>query len=240
MHSTARPESNRTSHYRLFKRTAEKAHIMIAGNEILGDYARKYCQHVHVLPTGLDVESYYSSGPKKRDDRIRLVWIGSQSTLPYLAEIIPVLEEIGASNKKVVLRIIADRFFDLVNMEVERRQWSLTDQVRNLQECDIGLSPLPDNRFTRGKCGFKILQYFATGLPVIASPVGINETLLLKSGAGLLASTPEEWENAIQSMLLDLNSWSQKAERGRLYVQRFDSSNIGKKLSEILKSVVEK
>ncbi len=240
MHSSTKPESDRTSHYRLFKRTAEKATAMIAGNDNLAGYARKYCDRVHVLPTGLDVPAYFVPDTKKPDDRVRLVWIGSRKTLPYLAEIRPVLEQIGAENKNVVLRIIADRFFELENMEVEQRPWSLEGQVRDLRECDIGISPLPDNRFTRGKCAFKMLQYFATSLPVVASPVGTNRTFLEESGAGLLASTPAQWKEAILTMVADMDGWRKKGEGGRHYVRRFDKPDIARELARILKTATDR
>jgi hypothetical protein len=76
-------------------------------------------------------------------------------------------------------------------MQVEKIKWSLDSQYSDIAECDIGLAPLPDDRFTRGKCGFKILQYFSAGLPAVASPVMVNGDLVLKSGAGFVAQTPE-------------------------------------------------
>lgn len=238
MHSTSRPESRRTSHYRLFRRTAKRMDAMIAGNEYLAGYARRYCNRVFVLPTGLDATACPAQSVEKSPDEIRLVWIGSESTLKYLAELRPVLEEIGKTHKNVILRIIADKFFDLENMPVEKCPWSLTSQVADLQACDIGLSPLPENRFTQGKCGFKMLQYFAAGLPVIASPVGVNETFINESHAGFLASTPAEWKNAIEKMVNDIAAYRLLGENGRKYVQAYDKTVIAKELCRILKSVM--
>lgn len=235
MHSTSRPESDRTSHYRLFRRTARMADVMIAGNETLAGYACRYCEKVHVLPTGLDTASYFNPDVQKPDDKIRLVWIGSASTLPFLERLRPVLEKIGAAHKNVVLRIIADAFFDLENMTVEKCPWTLDGQIRALQECDIGLSPLPDNRFTRGKCAFKMLQYFSAGLPVIASPVGVNELFVKESRAGLLASADDEWVSAVQTLISDRARREIDGARGRNYVKQFDCKVIARRLAEIIK-----
>lgn len=238
MHSTSRPDSRYTSHYRLFRRTAKMMDVMIAGNENLADYARRYCTKVVVLPTGLDTVSYQRSEVPKDRNQIRLVWIGSESTLKYLADLRPVFEEVGKIHKNVILRIIADTFFDLENMKVEKCPWSLKTQIPDLLSSDIGLAPLPDNHFTRGKCGFKILQYFAAGLPVIASPVGVNESFIRESSAGLVASTPSQWKEAIEKMIKNIALSRQFGENGKKFVQVFDKGIIAKELCRILKSAV--
>jgi glycosyltransferase involved in cell wall biosynthesis len=238
MHSATKPESRLTDHFRLFKRTAGMMDVMIAGNEYLAGYARRYCKKVHILPTGLDTSAYQVHGVRNDPNEIRLVWIGSESTLKYLAELRPVLEQIGKTHKNVVLRIIADKFFDLEHMSVQKNLWSIDKQVFDLVECDIGLSPLPDNRFTRGKCGFKILQYFAAGLPVIASPVGVNEKFIKESNAGLLALTFSEWKDAIEKMVKGIAVYRQLGQNGEEYVKAYDRSVISKELCSIIKSAV--
>jgi glycosyltransferase involved in cell wall biosynthesis len=238
MYSATKPESNLTNHFRLFKRTARMMDIMIAGNEYLAGYARRYCNHVHILPTGLDTRAYQDESVQRNRNEIRLAWIGSKSTLPYLAELRPVLEQIGKAHENVVLRIIADEFFNLKHMTVQKHPWSLDNQVADLTECDIGLSPLPDNRFTRGKCGFKMLQYFAAGLPVIASPVGVNEKFIKESHAGILAFTSSEWKEAIEKMVKGIAVYRQLGQQGKKYVQAYDRTLISKDLCRIIKSSV--
>lgn len=238
MYSSSRPESNCTSHFRLYKRTIRMVDCVIAGNEYLAKHARLFCRQVHVVPSGLDTKAFEQERPQKNDDKVRLVWIGSKSTLRYLAELKPVLEQIGKSHPRVVLRIIADQFFDLANMVVEKRTWSLESQISDLLACDIGLAPLPDNRFTRGKCGFKILQYFAAELPVIASPVGVNKKFIQESNAGIPAATPEQWKTAIEKIIEDIAIWRQKGQNGKRYVQGYDISLVAKKFCEIIKDVI--
>jgi glycosyltransferase involved in cell wall biosynthesis len=240
MFSATKPKSKLTNHFRLFKRTAKIMDVMIAGNEYLAAYARRYCNQVHILPTGLDTSVYQVHGVRNDQNEIRLVWIGSQSTLKYLAELRPVLEQIGKTQKNVVLRIVADKFFDLEHMRVQKHVWSLDKEVSDLVECDIGLSPLPDNHFTRGKCGFKILQYFAAGLPVIASPVGVNEKFLKESNAGLCASNISEWKDAIKKMVKSIAVYRQLGQNGKNYVQAYDRSVISKELCSIIKSALLK
>jgi hypothetical protein len=174
MYSDKTPDRNSSSHFIPFRRTVRLANMIITGNSYLAEHARKFNTNVIVLPIGLRVNDYKFGCPDKGDDKIRLVWIGSKSTLGYLAELKPVLEEIGSRFDNVVLRIVCDDFFALRNTPVEKCLWSRETRGIDLATSDIGLAPLPDNRFTRGKCSFKVLEYSCAGLPVVASPIGTN------------------------------------------------------------------
>ncbi|MBL7215608.1 MAG: glycosyltransferase [Phycisphaerae bacterium] len=233
MYSPQKPESDNTSHFRLFERTVRLADCVIAGNDYLAEHARRFCANVHVLPTGLNV-SVYEKPAKKVSRKIRLVWIGSQSTLRYLQDISPVLEKTAKEDIRVTLRVISDNFPLLNYMKLEKHAWSLKTQAADLLACNIGLAPLPDNRFTRGKCGFKILQYFAAGLPVIASPVGVNRDLIEKSGAGMLASTSEQWQEAIEKLVEHPQLREEMGQKARQFVKQYDTRVLAEKLCGII------
>jgi glycosyltransferase involved in cell wall biosynthesis len=235
MYSPTKPESDRTRHFGAFRQTAEMVDVIIAGNEYLAEHARRFCSKVYMLPTGLDVGAYKIAVNRKQDDKVRLVWIGSKATLKYLLELKDALEELGKSNSNTVLRIIADDFFDLKNMQVEKIKWSLDSQYSDIAEGDIGLAPLPDDRFTRGKCGFKILQYFSAGLPVIASPVMVNGDLVLNSGAGFVAQTSEQWKEQILKLVQDATLRKEMGQKGKEYVKQYDLTVLGERFCEIIK-----
>jgi glycosyltransferase involved in cell wall biosynthesis len=152
----------------------------------------------------------------------------------YLKELRNVLEEIGSRFSDVVLRIICDDFFNLDNMEVEKRQWSEETQFLDLAESDIGLAPLPDNRFTRGKCGFKILQYAAAGLPVIASPVGVNAEYVSDGVTGFHAASALEWTERIGRAIKDPQRRKSMGLAARQMAEKFDASTVGKQLYDII------
>jgi glycosyltransferase involved in cell wall biosynthesis len=119
-------------------------------------------------------------------------------------------------------------------MEVEKRQWSEATHVRDLATSDIGLAPLPDNRFTRGKCGFKILQYAAAGLPVVASPVGVNAEYVRDKVTGFIAMSSSEWIDRITQLIENRQLGERMGQGGRLSVKKFDVSVIGKQLAKLI------
>jgi len=234
MYKADRPESEHTSHKRLFERAVGLADCVIAGNEYLAQHARQFNSDVHILPTGLAVDDYKSGSARPNDGKVRLVWIGSKATLKYLEQLSPVLEEAGRRFDNLVLRIVCDSFFTLVNIPVEQRQWSRQTQAADLATSDIGLAPLPDNRFTRGKCAYKVLQYMAAGLPVIASPVGVNRQYIEESGAGLLAENDEQWLERITELIKDGPSRARMAKAADKFVRVFDREVLGVKLLKII------
>ena len=228
--------TDRPSHKRQksFKRTVRLADMVIAGNSYLAEHARKSNTSVNVLPTGLDTHTYKPKADLKNNN-LHLVWIGSESTLGYLAELKPALEEIGSRFDNVVLRIICDVFFDLNNLEVEKCLWSLKKEVIDLVTSDIGLAPLPDNRFTRGKCGFKILQYAAAGLPVVASPVGANAEYVQDGAMGFLVTDTRQWVDRITELIENPNLRKRMGREGLAYAEKFDMTVIGKQLVKLIK-----
>lgn len=239
MYSSDKPQSNITSHYRKFRRTAKTADMVIAGNQYLAEHARRYNQNVHIMPTGLDTKRYDVGTKTKSDDKIRLVWIGSKSTLSYLEKIKPALEEIGKAYDNVILRIICNKFFDLKFMKVEKCQWSLESQYYDLATSDIGLAPLPNNRFTRGKCGFKILQYQAAALPVVTSPVGINAEFVQDGQTGFYSQDIGQWVEKLRTLLEESNLRQKMGDAGKINVKKFDKKIIGEKLQKLIIDCLE-
>jgi glycosyltransferase involved in cell wall biosynthesis len=222
-----------------FQRTVELADLVIAGNEYLAEHARKFNPNDETLSTGIDLAVYGAQPAPNHDGKTRLVWIGSKATLSYLKEIKPALEEIGARFNNVVLRIISDEFFDLEGMQVDKRCWSQQTEVADLITCGIGLAPLPDNLFTKGKCGFKILQYAAAGLPSVASPVGINAEIIRDGLNGSHAETLEDWIEKISALVMNESLRIQMGREARKMVRPFDLASIGPRLVSLVHSVIE-
>lgn len=234
MYNDRKPGRISRVRFRRFGRSAGLSDLVIAGNEYLAGHARRYAANVQILPTGLDLAPYRVTAPRDNDGCVRLVWIGSRSTIKYLREISPAIEEVGRRHKNAVLRIICDEFFDLASMRVEKRRWSGQTEAPDLLTSDIGLAPLPDDPFTRGKCGFKILQYQAAVLPVVASPVGVNGDYVRDNVTGFLAKDIAQWVERLGTLLDDAELRKRMGQAGRQEVARFDQKITGSRFCDLI------
>lgn len=239
MYSDRRPEVISHGRFRRFGRSVALSCMAIAGNPYLANHAKRYSPNVRVLPTAVDVGSYRVSERGTDDRHVRLVWIGSDSTLKYLREIAPALEELGRHLRNVTLRIVCNAFFDLRNLRVEKRVWSKQTQAADLAGSDIGLAPLPDDPFTRGKCGFKILQYQAAGLPVVASPVGVNASYVRDGATGYAAHNHTEWVDRLGRLVQNRDLRTRMGQAGLSEVARFDVGIIGNRFCELLAEALQ-
>ncbi len=179
-----------------FRKMVARADLVLAGNRYLAEQCAS--KGGVVVPTAIDADRYVL-GPK-RNNGLVLVWVGSRSTGRYLEGHRDVLEQIGEACPGVRLKVVADFEFSLSNVKVENVPWSAQAEVGALAEADVGIAPLPDNPWTRGKCAFKVLQYMAASLPVIASPVGANRDVIVDGETGILAGSAEQWREAIEKL----------------------------------------
>jgi glycosyltransferase involved in cell wall biosynthesis len=239
MYSDKHPDVPSRKRQKSFQRTVKLADLVITNGSYLANHVRKFNRNVHVLGDSFNVRDYEQDISPPDDGKIRLVWIGSKSTLKYLAEIKPALEEIGSRFDNAVLRIICDDFFDLQNMPVEKCLWSLEKQAVDLAQSHIGLAPLPDNEFTLGKNCFKILQYAAAGLAVIASPVGANTDYIRDGINGFLAGDCSEWVEKMSRLLSDSQLRKRMSQAGKTEVQQFDLKTLGKQFVNLIKESLQ-
>lgn len=231
------PSAQKGLHWRRWLHSVRIADWILTGSPYLASLAEPYHSHVFVLPIGLRLADYKVKDWEQTNGIIRLVWIGSRSTLRYLEEIRPVLEELGRNYPNVKLRIIGDDFLDLQNMAVEKIPWSQEARREGLATADIGLAPLPDTPFTRGKCSFKVLEYSASGLPVIGSPVGTNVHYIQHGESGYLVKSPQEWLSRIEKLVCHRELCRKMGLAGREYAKQYDVGVVGIQLQEILRKV---
>jgi glycosyltransferase involved in cell wall biosynthesis len=164
---------------------------------------------VEILPTAVDVKKYPLVSPRKESPIFTIGWIGSPSTAKYLTAIVPALAKVCEGGRgKVVM--IGSGAVELEGVPVEVRPWSEETEVRDLESCDVGIMPLYDGLWEKGKCGLKTIQYMACALPVVVSPVGVNKEIVEDGVTGILASSNEEWARALTTLRDD------KALRDRL------------------------
>jgi glycosyltransferase involved in cell wall biosynthesis len=186
---------------------------VIAGNQYLADYARKFNKNINIIPTSINTDYYTPGDSASKRKEIVIGWIGSRTTISYLSVVLEALQRV-AKKYDIVLKIIANATIDLP-VKTEFKRWSLSDEREDLRSIDIGVMPLPDNEWTRAKCGYKIIQYMAVGKPVIASPVGVNNQIITDGENGFLAKDPKEWENKISALIEKVALRETLGQRGR-------------------------
>ncbi len=216
---------------------------VVAGNEYLATYARQFNGDVVVVPTSVDTTRFV---PRQADgngaDRPLIVgWIGSPTTSMYLRQLGPVLTR-AAARHRFVLRVSgADRPMAFAGVTIENVPWSLDREVELFNTCDVGIYPLPDDDWAKGKCGFKAIQFMACGVPVVAAPVGVNRDIIQDGVNGLLASTEDEWVEKLERVLTDAVLRRRLGAAGRETIEaRYSVAANGVRLAEALREVVDR
>lgn len=205
-----------------FRAMARHADLMIAGNGYLQAQALPYCNRVAILPTAVDMERYQPKSDHGAE-RVTIGWIGSRSTLKYLTDIQDVLEELAKNYPHLQLKIVADRFLTGQQLPIIAKHWDYVDEIADLHSFDIGLMPLRDDPWSRGKCGFKLIQCMAVGVPVVCSPVGMNREIVEDGINGLWAGDPDSWFKALAALIEDPQRRRELGTAGRQTVQQYYS-----------------
>jgi glycosyltransferase involved in cell wall biosynthesis len=192
------------------------SHKVSCGNEYLAQFAQKYCKQVVINPTTIDT-NYHKEIKIQKSAKPVIGWTGTHSTVPYLKNILPLLDEM-AKEYNFELLIISNQNPGYNVKYLTYLPWRKNSEIEDLNRIDIGIMPLTDDIWSQGKCGFKLLQYMAIKKPVIASPVGVNKKLINESQAGLDANTAEEWKKSIAVLLEDSQLRIDLGNRGREYI----------------------
>lgn len=184
------------------------------GNAYLADYAKQFNSNVIINPTTIDTEQVHNPyrlmkiTPSRQKELISkdnssvvIGWTGSHSTLKYLKSLETVLGKIEAKFEQVSFMVIADRKPEMRLRRLNFIPWNKETEVEDLFRLDIGIMPLPDDEWAKGKCGFKALQYMALGIPAVISPVGVNNTIIQHGVNGFLADTEQEWFEALSQLI---------------------------------------
>lgn len=183
-----------------FEATCHATELVIAGNQVLAEAARPHARRVEIVPTPIDCDRYRQSVPDPARPP-RIVWVGLPENLIYLQMLKPVISRLQERWPQLRLRVVSSRFPDWPDSMLERISWSPQSEVDALTTADVGIMPLTDNTWTRGKCAFKLLQYMAAALPCVASPVGANCDVVLHERNGFLVREEMQWYAALAALL---------------------------------------
>ncbi len=174
---------------------------VVAGNEYLAAYAKQFNQNVKVIPTTVNTDQYYK---KKTSDenKICIGWSGSLTTIKHLETAIPFLKRIKSKyGDRVIIKVMGDENYINEDLEIKGIKWSSETELDVLSTFDIGIMPLPNDEWAKGKCGLKGLLYMSIEIPTIMSPVGVNIEIIKDGENGFLAATEEEWINKLSELI---------------------------------------
>lgn len=223
---------------------ARRAEVVIAGNEYLADWFSSCSRRVEIIPTAVDTARFFPRSPKVSGSSAHLVvgWTGLKANLPYLEAIAQPLGQFLRLCREAVILVVCDAPPQMPGIPPERMRflpWSPENEAAAIRLMDVGLMPLPDNAWTRGKCSYKMLQYMATGIPVVVSPVGMNKQVLNLGPSGLAAQQDADWYEALRFLHNNGEKARNYGRGGRKVVQEnFSLQVITPKLAKIFRTLL--
>ncbi|HEX5885804.1 MAG TPA: glycosyltransferase family 4 protein [Pyrinomonadaceae bacterium] len=213
------------------------SHVMV-GNPYLAEYARQVNDRVTVIPTTIDTQKYLAPPPKKSSGPPVIGWTGSYSTVQHLDTLRGALKKL-AERESFRLRVIGTPAYDCPPVDVEAMRWRADTELEDLSAIDIGVMPLPDDRWSKGKCGLKALQFMALGIPTVCSPVGVNTDIIQDDQNGFIAGTEDEWVDKLSRLLRSHELRQRLGHAGRVTVeQKYSAITQAPRVYEIFKSVL--
>ncbi len=239
LHSKSR-SNNFIDHFKNSNKTAYIIKIsdrVIAGNKFLSDFAMRFNKNVEIIPTCVDTDNYNNNDGNIKD-ALTIGWIGSTTTVEYLNELRNVFIKLAKKYPYLNFKIIGgefkiDRFHAITN-----KRWRLEDEVSDLRSMDIGIMPMPDSDWARGKCGFKALLYMSMQIPCVCSSVGVNKEIVQDGINGFLASSEDEWIDKLSHLIDDVELRIRMGRAGRKTVEeRFSVKVNAQKYLNIIKTL---
>jgi glycosyltransferase involved in cell wall biosynthesis len=222
-----------------FASTCEVADVVLAGSDTVAREAARWSPRVELVETPVDVGSYLGDAASERSGRT-VVWIGAPSQLFYLELIRPILARLARGYSDLRLRVVCSRFPDWPEVPIERVVWSEDSEVEAMRTAGVGVMPLTDEEWSRGRGAFTLKQYMAASLPCVASPIGANSRVVQHGRTGVLAATPAEWEAGLRRLLASPETRAAMGRAGRIAAGRlFDRRVVAGRVADLLTELVE-
>ncbi|MBV8738926.1 MAG: glycosyltransferase family 4 protein [Alphaproteobacteria bacterium] len=221
---------------RAAKQLAKRADLIIVGNDWLAEAWRRWNPRVEILPTAVDIDC---CNVRPLPEQPCIGWIGSRGNLRYLETIGPAMTELVRRFPNLSIAVCCDQPPRLDGLPIRYVPWSMPAEAGFLASLSVGLMPLDDGPWERGKCSFKMLQYLAAGRPCVASPVGMNKDVLAQGDVGLAAATQAEWVAALSSILSDRRGAEALGAAGRRLVEaKYSLRALAPRLAHIIRGIV--
>lgn len=189
--------------------------LVFAGNQFLADYAKQFNENVVIVPTTIDTDTYQPAYNSNKE-AVCIGWSGSFTTIAHFTTCLDALKIIKIKyGPRVYFKVIGDGRYVNEELDIKGQDWKKETEVKDLQEIDIGIMPLPDDEWSKGKCGLKGLQYMALAIPTIMSPVGVNKDIIADGVNGFLASTTDEWVSQLSRLIDSADLREEVGKKGR-------------------------
>jgi glycosyltransferase involved in cell wall biosynthesis len=203
--SSSSPHPHSFSRWQKFKWMVKGSDVVTVGNQFLRGEVLKVDQQkkIFLIPTPIDTSLYPKKKKISSHPGVILGWIGTKGNLKYLQKLESVFEGLSKRFSHVELKIVSNDVFESHHLPVINKPWRLEDENEDLITFDIGLMPLSNDLWSKGKCGLKIIQYLSVGVPVVCTPVGINRDIIQHGTNGFWADTHEEWVDHLTLLIED-------------------------------------
>jgi glycosyltransferase involved in cell wall biosynthesis len=199
---------------------------IIAGNDYLADYAKTYNQNVSIIPTTIDTESYKPISKKLNNNVVTIGWSGSITTIQHFNHAVPVLKRLKEKYAdRIAISVVGDGNYEHEELGIKGKAWNASSEIEDLCAMDIGIMPLPDDEWAKGKCGLKGLQYMALEIPTLMSPVGVNTEIIQSGKNGFLPQNENEWFDQISALVENEQLRQDVGKAGRETVEEVYSVN---------------
>jgi glycosyltransferase involved in cell wall biosynthesis len=176
--------------------------LIFAGNQYLADYAAQFNKNISIIPTTIDTSIYVPQKAAREKRSVCIGWSGSFSTIQHFATAIPALKKIRDKfGDSVSFKIIGDKNYYCAELDTKGDAWIASTEIEDLSQIDIGIMPLPDDEWAKGKCGLKGLQYMALEIPTLMSPVGVNTEIIQHGANGYLPNAEDEWVDILSNLI---------------------------------------
>jgi glycosyltransferase involved in cell wall biosynthesis len=217
------------------------ADLVFAGNNYLADWVSKYNQNVKIIPTAVDTQIYFPVYNINKD-RFVIGWIGTSGNFKYLQKIKNALKLFFDKRKDAVLKIIADRYpaeLNELSPNIEFIKWHPVEHVKAMLDFSVGIMPMENDEWTKGKCSFKMLQYMAMGLPVLVSPFGMNKELLDQGDIGLGLISDDDWCDALEDVYLNPETYALKGMQGYTVIENnYSTKTVASEIASQFKRLI--
>ena len=226
---------------RFAERLGRMADVVVAGNPVVADWFSRYCERIEIIPTAVDTDRFSPGGdrPDRPDRPVTLGWSGTSSNLPSIESLQPALSRVLEARPDARLRISCDRpprLGDLPSERVDFEPWSPHGEVAFIRSLDVGLMPLENSAWSRGKCAYKMLLYLSCGVPAVVSPVGMNGDVLMAAEVGRGADSQRDWVDALIDLVDDDRSRLRMGRNGRdLVVSAYSIEHLAPRLARVFR-----